>query len=587
MKRTIILFVIICWVSLLAGQCPYDNTLNIIQSAPAETGVTITDDCIRPGQFDRLTDMQSGYIYRISTCPNWDYDTKITVYPENGGEVLGYDDDYCGTASQVMFTAPYTGSFDIVVDEYPCVSGDYCLILEVELIYAANFDCPAGAFNEAENCGESTNDGCVINVPYFEAITVGTSICGSVWMNPGGGNTTADKDYYTFTMTEPGNVTIHFGSEFPGFVSLNHQPNCYPHTLIQDSLVPGSDDSIVFALLPNQYSIKVVPDVTNIVCGTNNRYFISLDEGGVPAYCTENLYSNPTAGPAINYFSLNTINNNGSGLSPNSYGDFTSMSTELNAGNTFMVQLQTLTYQQITVSIWIDYNDNTSFELNEAVLFNYTLWSDGINQTAITIPADANQGTHRLRVRAAYWESSCACCTYLGGEVEDYTVVISGPGAQSSIINGVLTYANDVNTPLDSVKIYLMNQGNIMDSTLTDEGGNYEFTGIPDGTYALIVNCDKPFGGINATDALIVLKYYTGAENLWGLPLAAANVNENPVINSADALIVFKRFVHMIGSFIVGDWIFEQPEIQINAQGIYNADIHGLCHGDVDASFTP
>lgn len=153
-------------------------------------------------------------------------------------------------------------------------------------------------------------------------------------------------------------------------------------------------------------------------------------------------------------------------------------------------------------------------------------------------------------------------------------------------IVGVLQYGNLSGTPLNNSSITLFNQNGPIQAVITDAAGNFSFTGLPNGVYQLEANTSKPWGGVNATDALGVARHFTNAAPLVGIRMMAADVNGNQSINSTDALLVARRFTGQIGSFLVGDWVFERPIISAQG-GVTNLNIKGLTYGDVNASYTP
>ncbi len=142
-------------------------------------------------------------------------------------------------------------------------------------------------------------------------------------------------------------------------------------------------------------------------------------------------YCIPTAdcsfGDGITSFALGTISNNNSGCSPNGFGDFTSMSTELQTGNSYEVTLAT-GYDDQFVTIWIDFDKDEEFEASEKVLDGFELLNAGQNYTAtITIPDGAESGPARMRVIAEWLNVPTDPCENMSyGETEDYTVIISG-----------------------------------------------------------------------------------------------------------------------------------------------------------------
>jgi hypothetical protein len=152
---------------------------------------------------------------------------------------------------------------------------------------------------------------------------------------------------------------------------------------------------------------------------------------------------------------------------------------------------------------------------------------------------------------------------------------------------GTLTYDNVAGTVLNGCTVQLK-QNDIVESTATtDAAGYYQFNNPLLGTFYLDALCTKPWGSGNATDALLVLKHFTGIEFLAGLKLTASDVDGTGYINASDALVVMKRFVGLQNSFVVGDWVFENPTVVLDGTGNVMADFKGLCYGDVDGSYVP
>jgi hypothetical protein len=153
-------------------------------------------------------------------------------------------------------------------------------------------------------------------------------------------------------------------------------------------------------------------------------------------------------------------------------------------------------------------------------------------------------------------------------------------------ISGTLRYDNTQGTPLTNSIIYLRTPGDsIVDSTTTDASGNYLFNGIPFGTYKLTASTSKPLSGINSADALIDMQHYVGTTTLTGLKLLAGDVNGAGNINSIDALLIMKRFVGLTTTFSVGDWIFEEPTVEIIDSSTTVVELKGICTGDVNGSY--
>jgi hypothetical protein len=137
---------------------------------------------------------------------------------------------------------------------------------------------------------------------------------------------------------------------------------------------------------------------------------------------------NCSLGDGLTRFAIGTIDNI-SGCSPNGYGDFTNLNTDLELNSTVEVTARSGFANQL-LSVWIDYNDNFVFEPDELVIFDFPLPSSGTNYTTtFNIPNDdALLGTHLLRARVGWITSEGTindpCTDFTWGETEDYTVTI-------------------------------------------------------------------------------------------------------------------------------------------------------------------
>lgn len=157
-----------------------------------------------------------------------------------------------------------------------------------------------------------------------------------------------------------------------------------------------------------------------------------------------------------------------------------------------------------------------------------------------------------------------------------------------SSITGKLKYSNNQQTPLVHSLIYLRTaSGTLLDSTMTDLYGNYKFCGLPDGTYTITAKTNLPAGGINITDALLVLRHFIGNLLPEGLSRKAADANYSGFINSSDALDVQKRFLDILTDFPGGDWLFEEKSVDLSGDTLVVADLNALCTGDVNADYSP
>jgi len=167
--------------------------------------------------------------------------------------------------------------------------------------------------------------------------------------------------------------------------------------------------------------------------------------------------ANCTLGDGFTDFAFAGITNFGSGCSPGGYGDFTTMQGTAEIGSTYTASFAT-GYDDQMVSMWVDFNNDTTFSELERVLTDFNLATAGILYSVdITIPGFAAPGIHRLRIGANWIDPSspdpCAALTY--GEWEDYHVEITGDpinynASVASIDIASVALAGDI-TPMATV----------------------------------------------------------------------------------------------------------------------------------------
>ncbi len=141
----------------------------------------------------------------------------------------------------------------------------------------------------------------------------------------------------------------------------------------------------------------------------------------------ENLNCEPAAncqfGDGVLSFTLGTINNTNTPCPSSGYSDYTNLSTDLERDSTHDLTVSS-GWQTQYISVWIDFNDNFSFETNEK-LINGIQTNLGATVN-LTIPVSANLGTHLLRIKSSDTQSNTVdpCSDMQYGETEDYTVNI-------------------------------------------------------------------------------------------------------------------------------------------------------------------
>lgn len=123
------------------------------------------------------------------------------------------------------------------------------------------------------------------------------------------------------------------------------------------------------------------------------------------------------------------------------YSDFTDISTGLVAGESYSIAL-TAKYSYENYDeywrAWIDYNGDNVFSADEIVISRFTadLGFGIITHTVdndFTVPASVSNGAVRMRVALSRGGYATPCGEFEFGEVEDYTIVLSGGNNTNSV----------------------------------------------------------------------------------------------------------------------------------------------------------
>jgi ELWxxDGT repeat protein len=153
-------------------------------------------------------------------------------------------------------------------------------------------------------------------------------------------------------------------------------------------------------------------------------------------YCT--TIGSGTAGTNyINGVTVGSINNLNTGaLNGPSYHDYTSMSTNMNQGQSYNITVDGRGGSNVSYAAFIDYNRDGDFDDTDESLGQAWGWIDPSNVRTITftVPAGTYIGTTRLRIRDAvdnfgssnFFLEGCSEGSWQDGENEDYSVVLAG-----------------------------------------------------------------------------------------------------------------------------------------------------------------
>ena len=202
-------------------------------------------------------------------------------------------------------------------------------------------------------------------------------------------------------------------------------------------------------------------------------------------------------------------NSSGAG---NGYSDFTNLSTSLSKNVSSTISITptwTGTQYNEAYSVWIDYNQDGDFNDAGEQVFTRSATQNSPVSGSFTVPSSALEGATRMRVSMKYNGIPTACESFSYGEVEDYTVTISGgtadteaPSAPTNLsANNVTETTVDLswNASSDNVGVtgYDVYQGSSLLGSAT--GTTAQITGLTaNTTYNFYVEAKDAEGNISA-----------------------------------------------------------------------------------------
>lgn len=181
------------------------------------------------------------------------------------------------------------------------------------------------------------------------------------------------------------------------------------------------------------YSFKVKAyDAAGNGSEFSNSINKSTTSGSGPTYC-ESRANDDTIPDYIKRVRFANLDH-ASGAPDNGYTDHTTLSAEVARGETHLLSVSKAWggYEgSFAIAAWIDYNQDGDFEDDGEQIFT----SAASKQTPVTgnvsIPSNAKLGVTRMRVSMKFFSAAAPCATFTEGEVEDYSIYISGTGGGS------------------------------------------------------------------------------------------------------------------------------------------------------------
>lgn len=127
MRQTTTILIIIFFSNLSFSQCSFDNVF-LQDATPSGCPSTSTVTCMSGGEYVSV-DIVSGNFYTFSTCGSNVFDSQLTIYDAAGTTSLYYNDDACSLQSTITFIASFTGTINVLLDEYNCQNSGNCMDL--------------------------------------------------------------------------------------------------------------------------------------------------------------------------------------------------------------------------------------------------------------------------------------------------------------------------------------------------------------------------------------------------------------------------------------------------------------------------
>lgn len=214
----------------------------------------------------------------------------------------------------------------------------------------------------------------------------------------------------------------------------------------------GTSTQITGLTAASSYSFSVkAKDVAGNTSPSSNVVSVTTAGGNTPDYC--NSQGNDSSYEWIDLVSLNNLNN--SSGNDGGYADNTNLIANLPYGsNTIQISagFASSSYTEHW-AVYIDYNQNGTFETNEKVVSGSSSSSNTLSGT-FSVPTSAISGNTRMRVSMKYNASQTSCESFSYGEVEDYTVNVGQAAAQGFNNNSLAATAIGNESAIFATTIY-------------------------------------------------------------------------------------------------------------------------------------
>jgi hypothetical protein len=152
--------------------------------------------------------------------------------------------------------------------------------------------------------------------------------------------------------------------------------------------------------------------------------------------------------------------------------------------------------------------------------------------------------------------------------------------------SGQVIYHN--NYPMAGVTAHLRDSiGNVIDSVITDNTGNYTFSNVASGNYMVTFTTNQPSGGVSLTDPFIIMQRLLNLCTFNSIQELAADVDGDGTVTWDDYSLILIAYMNEENPFPVGPWVFEQLNVTIPTGAREGFTTRGTSSGDSNGSLVP
>ncbi|WP_299368549.1 GEVED domain-containing protein [Winogradskyella sp.] len=297
--------------------------------------------------------------------------------PTDIGEQITYDLSAVTGNVQFAFLAD-EGSVDDPEDVYFHVSE-----FTVRETPAGAPDCPVVTATPDPSCGNFTND--------------------LSWTASGG------ADGYNITLgTTPGGNDIEDNTDLGNVTSYSFE---------------GTANTTYY------YTVTAYNGFGSSTGCTEGNFMTAMDS----CYCVPSTTSTNTTtliSDVTTTGAVSDISNTGTGLSMDRYGDFTATNAVTSFADGAFDFSVTIEGGTVGCAIWVDWNNDSTFDSSTEVVFNTTAYGSGPFTGTIAVPNGTANGDYRMRIMIDWNDpnpddDACAYASDGRGETEDYTLTVA------------------------------------------------------------------------------------------------------------------------------------------------------------------